>query len=85
MDPLNDEQSSSEFILTKPSIWIGQEKWEKLSAKGGVISYIFLILIFLFSERGELLIPLGLSSLLNVTDSLDPSLFWGTKFLLKII
>ncbi|CAK5089015.1 unnamed protein product [Meloidogyne enterolobii] len=61
LDPLNDEQSSSEFILAKPNIWIGQEKWEKLSAK----------------ERGELLLPLGLSSLLNVTDSLDPSLFWG--------
>lgn len=61
LDPLNDEQSSSETILAKPNIWIGQERWEKLSAK----------------ERGELLYPLGLSSLLNVTDSLDPSLFWG--------
>ncbi|KAF7635919.1 SWIM-type domain-containing protein [Meloidogyne graminicola] len=56
-----ENDSSSEIILSNSNNWIGHEHWEKLSEK----------------ERRELLLPFGFSSLLNITDSLDPSIFWG--------
>ncbi|KAF7625985.1 SWIM-type domain-containing protein [Meloidogyne graminicola] len=56
-----ENDSSSEIILSNSNNWIGHEHWEKLSEK----------------ERRDLLLPFGFSSLLNITDSLDPSIFWG--------
>jgi hypothetical protein len=76
LNPIENDDSDGGIIPAKRNFWIGKEQWDQFSIKGRGNKNPIQCFQFI-SAKCEHLSPLGLSSLLNIAESLDPALFWG--------